>query len=49
MSGYDYIEFLTRKTIDLLLNPKRKDEKIKEHWSTKWFGQIPFALKSFFK
>lgn len=52
MKTHDYIKFLTSELF--LYAHKSKEEKYKakqekELWSTKYFGQLPLAIKYWFK
>ncbi|MEX2104517.1 MAG: YqzE family protein [Bacilli bacterium] len=47
----DYVKDLTKRFIYVLETPKdsRKQRRIKEPWSNRWFGMIPMAISMFIR
>ncbi|GAB7386783.1 hypothetical protein BSNK01_06190 [Bacillaceae bacterium] len=46
MKTKDYLIFLTERLVTFLETPrKERGRRVKEPWSTRWFGMIPFSLK----
>ncbi|MCF6094204.1 YqzE family protein [Microaerobacter geothermalis] len=53
MSSNDLVKYLTVEMVRFLEKPrkenKREEVKIRENWSSRWFGLIPFSLKMWMK
>lgn len=48
VKGIDVVKMVTERFIVYMDTPKevrRERRKAKEHWSSRWFGYIPFSLQ----
>ncbi|MEK4117264.1 MULTISPECIES: YqzE family protein [unclassified Paenibacillus] len=45
-SGDELIKYITERFVTYIDTPKeiRRQSKVKESWTTKWFGMIPFSV-----
>lgn len=45
-SGDDLIKYITERVVHYIDTPKdvRRKAKVKESWTTRWFGMIPFSM-----
>ncbi|GAB6988668.1 YqzE family protein [Paenibacillus pini] len=44
-SGDELVKYITERVVTYIETPKEeRHPKIKEPWSVKWFGMIPFSL-----
>lgn len=54
ISGLDYLKYVTEQVttyVDLPKEKKKKkpDKKLTPYYSNRWFGIVPFSLKTYFK
>lgn len=45
-SGDELIKYITERVVHFIDTPKdvRRQAKVKESWTTRWFGMIPFSM-----
>lgn len=45
-SGDELIKYITERVVHYIDTPReiRRKTKVKESWSTRWFGMIPFSM-----
>lgn len=45
-SGDELIKYITERVVNYIDTPKevRRRAKVKESWTTRWFGMIPFSM-----
>lgn len=49
-SSNDLIKYVTQEVVRYIDTPKQhRKEKVKENFSSRWFGMIPFSIKMLFK
>ncbi len=50
MKTNDMVKYLTQEFVKYIDTPKtERKKKPKQHWTSKWFGMIPMALRMFLR
>ncbi|MBO8171270.1 MAG: YqzE family protein [Bacillaceae bacterium] len=46
MSSHDLVKYLTEEFVKYVETPRkqRKERKVRENWSSRWFGMIPMSI-----